>query len=370
MRIALLAHLHHPIAEPFAGGMEMHTHLVADELVRRGHDVTLFARENSSTSARLEPILDDSFVYGAVRHSHSRDEVLDTAMRRALARIEDGGFDLVLNNSLSPLPYRDLAGHPMLTVLHTPPTLEKVNAVIEAPGWEPGPRHAFVAVSRFTAMAWRSLLPEVGVVPNGIDLDQWRAVAGQERGLAVWSARITPEKGLHLAIDAARAAGMHLEFTGIVGDPQYFEDEIRPRTGPDVRYRGHLTHEQLASQMSKAEVFLATPLWDEPFGLAMVEAMACGTPVAALPNGACPEVVLPSGGAVADKASVDGLAAAIDVARTMNRRKVRRHARRYDARTMMNQYEALMLELTGTSQAVSAVESAVGAGPLPDALSA
>lgn len=284
MRIALLAHLHHPIAEPYAGGMEMHTSLVADELVRRGHDVTLFARAGSTTLAQLEPVLGDEFVYGPLRHSHSRDLVLDQAMRRALRRIGQGSFDVVFNNSLNPLPYTELDDYPMLTVLHTPPTLEKVNAVVGRPDWRPGARHSFVAVSKTNARAWRARLPEVSSITNGIRLSQWQPRGTPEKDLAVWSARITPEKGLHLAIDAAREAGMRLEFCGGIGDPAYFEQQIVPRLGPDVVNRGHLNHEELAAMVAGAAVFLATPLWAEPFGLSAVEAMACGTPVAALPT--------------------------------------------------------------------------------------
>nr|WP_269330349.1 glycosyltransferase [Kineosporia babensis] len=325
--------------------MEMHTSLVADELVRRGHDVVLFAREGSRTLAKLQPVLGDDFVYGARRHCDSRDATLDEAMRRALAGIQAGGFDVVFNNSLNPLPYTELEHRPMLTVLHTPPTLEKVNAVIESPDWRPGPQHAFVAVSQFNARAWRSRLPEVSTVPNGIRLEHWRRAGKPTDDLAVWSARITPEKGLHLAIDAARLAGMRVEFAGVVGDPTYYEDEIKPRLGPDVLYRGHLNHQDLAALFARASVFLATPLWDEPFGLSAVEAMACGTPVAALPNGACSEVVLPKGGVVAASSSEIALAWAIERARWLDRDQVHQHAQRYNATTMMNRYEDALRHL-------------------------
>jgi glycosyltransferase involved in cell wall biosynthesis len=345
VRIALLAHLHHPIAEPFAGGMEMHTAMVADELVRRGHAVTLFAREGSRTQARLVPILGADFVYGKVPHSHTRQGILDAAVRRALADLGNGDFDVVLNNSLSALPYHELDAWPMLTVLHTPPTLAGVNAVIEAPGWRPGRRHSFVAVSRHTARSWRSRLPSVSCIPNGVQLERWQPRPGPDPGLAVWSARITPEKGLHLAVDAARKAGLRLEICGSIADPAYFAQHIEPRLGPGVIYRGHLNHQDLAATIARAAVFLATPLWAEPFGLAMVEAMACGTPVAALPNGACTEVVLPAGGVVSAKVSSGSLATAVRAARKLDRARVHRHAQRFDAATMIDRYEDMMLRM-------------------------
>ncbi|MCE0536230.1 glycosyltransferase [Kineosporia rhizophila] len=357
MRVALLAHLHHPIASPFVGGLEMHTSMVADELVERGHDVTLFARESSSTRARLQPILGEDAARSPMWEGHTRDLVVDEAIARAVTAVQAGDFDVVLNNSLNPLPYTELTEQPMLTVLHTPP-LARINAVIESPAWRPGPRHAFVAVSRFTARAWRSRLPEVDTVPNGIYLDHWHTGAPRNPDLAVWSARITPEKGLHEAIDAARLAGMRMEFSGAIGDQAYWENEIRPRLGPDVLYRGHLDHRDLAGLIGRASVFLATPLWDEPFGLAMVEAMACGTPVAAFPNGACREVVLPGGGVVAANTSPIALAWAIERARLLDNAQVHAHAQRYDTKAMMNRYEDLLVHLAGLPASLPEVLSA------------
>lgn len=341
----MLAHLHHRIAEPFAGGMETHTALVADELVRRGHDVTLFAKAGSLSRARVEAILEADFDYLRVRREDGADacdRALDSAVRRALAGIDQGGFDLVFNNSLSPLPYTQLGDRPVLTVLHTPPTLPKVNAVIGQPHWRPGPRHTFVAVSQVNAASWSRVLPRVESVPNGIRVERWPVNRRPEPGLAVWSARITPEKGLHLAIAAARAAGMRLEFSGPVADEDYYRHAVEPLLGPDVVYRGHLDHVQLARHLGRGEVFVSSSIWAEPFGLALVEAMACGTPVAALPSGAAGEVVGAHGGVIAAQAGVAALAEAIRAARGQDRGLVRAHAQTFGAGSMIDRYEQLM----------------------------
>ena len=352
MKVALLAHLHHPIAEPYAGGMESHTAMVARELVRRGHDVTLFAKNGSTSPARLKAILAGSFEFAEVADSNTRDRTLDRAVRRALDEIAQAGFDIVFNNSLSPLPYTELSDWPMITVLHTPPTLEKVNAVIQVPGWRPGPRHVFVGVSEANSLLWRTKLKYVRCISNGIDLHRWSESTEGEANLAVWSARITPEKGLHLAIDAARKARMRLEFCGPIADISYYDTVIAPLLGEDTIYRGHLNHRQLATQLSRATVFLSTSLWAEPFGLALVEAMACGTPVAALPNGAAQEVVNTEGGVIAAEPSVASLVEAIASARGMDRRRVRANARRFDAQTMMDRYENLMHQMTRSPEKI------------------
>ena len=348
MRIAVIAHLHFPIAEPYLGGTEMHTAIVADELVRRGHEVTLFAKGGSRTRASLVPILEESWVFGARPDRAGVDrtqEELLAAVSGAIGEIRSGDFDIVLNNSFGPLPYTMLADWPMLTVLHTPPTLAGVNAVIRRPEWRPGARHAYVGVSEFNAQAWRTVLPTVECVPNGIRLDHWRGTGPVEEGLAVWVGRITPEKGLHQAIAAVRLAGMRLEFSGPISDPDYFHSQIEPELDSDVTYIGHSPHDELANLLARGSVFVASPLWPEPFGLVMVEAMASGTPVAALPYGAAPEVVGQCGGQVATDGSVEGLAEAVKLARDLDRSVVAAHAQRYDARVMVERYEQILTRL-------------------------
>lgn len=349
MKIALLAHLHHPIAEPYLGGTEMHTAVVADELVRRGHEVTLFAQEGSRTSARLVPLVPSDFTFGSMAgpNGDRSEEILVAAVTAAIAQIHDGEYDVVINNSLGPLPYTLLRNHPMITVLHTPPTLEKVLAVITAPGWTPDPRHRYVSVSEHNSAAWRTVLPEVVCVPNGVRLADWSDSGAAEDGLAVWSARITPEKGLHLAIDAVRRAGLRLEFSGPVADRAYVKAEVAPRLGADVTWAGHLGHGALAQHLARGAVFVSSSVWAEPFGLSLVESMACGTPVAAFPTGAAPEIVTRGAGALADGVTTAALADAVEMARWCDRADVRRRAEDFDVQVMIDRYEKLLVDALG-----------------------
>ncbi|MGD8195365.1 glycosyltransferase [Herbiconiux sp. P18] len=368
MRIAILCHLHHPIAEPFQGGTESHTALLADELVRRGHDVTLFAKEGSRTAATVHPLVPSDFEFAFAASPLVRQQqqgFLAEASLHSIELIEQGGFDAVINNSLSSLPYRRLRELPMMTVLHTPPTLTDVNAILDAPGWSPSPLHSYVTVSETNARAWLPRLPQVVSVPNGIPLERWAVDGAREPGVAVWAARITPEKGLHIAISAARAAGFRLRIAGPIADPRYFADEIEPQLAAgDVEYVGHLGHDELPAFYAAAQVFVASPVWEEPFGLSVVEALASGTPVATLPNGAVPELVSaasgPAPGAVAADDSATALAVAIREASLITPEAARARAARYSLERMIDAYEDELLRL------VERASVALGVGE-PDA---
>jgi glycosyltransferase involved in cell wall biosynthesis len=372
MRIAVLCHMHHPIAEPFQGGTETHTAILADELVARGHDVTLFAKEGSETTAAVYPLVpaDFEFVFAASPLVRVQQKgFLAEAVHHSIQIISEGDFDIVINNSLSVLPYTHMRHLPMLTILHTPPTLADVNAIVTSPGWMPSPQHLFVTVSESNAAPWRLILPEVHVVHNGVlprpasaegvtpaDADAAdlaatlsEAVAGfADSGArayapyAAWAARITPEKGLHVAIEAAARAGIELRIAGPIADPRYFEEDIEPLLGRGATYVGHLDSEELDRFLAAASVFVASPLWAEPFGLSVVEALRLGTPVAALPNGALPELISTANGALARDDSAASLGRAIRTARRRDRTRVEASAAPYTVTRMVDGYERLL----------------------------
>lgn len=343
MKIAILAHLKHPIAEPFAGGLEMHTYLLTRALRARGHAVTLFCAIGS------DPAVDPTEIClptGEGGGHLSRDAGIDAAELAAYSRIMDavasGEYDLVHNNSLHILPLRrsERLTVPMLTVLHTPPFDPLAIGVRTA-------ATRFAAVSQTVAGLWHKIVPDLTVIGNGIDLATFPfEPIGSYSPYAIWSGRIVLEKGLHLAIDATRAAGLPLAFAGPRLDAAYWTREIEPRLGPDLIDLGHLSQGELAVHLGQARVAVVTPRWEEPFGLVVAEALACGTPVAGFHRGALPEILDASSGCLAQADDVAALARAIGQASQCDRYACRCRAEAlFDAASMTDRYEVLYREM-------------------------
>jgi len=240
---------------------------------------------------------------------------------------------------------------PMVTTLHTPPFCWLESGIREATA----PMARFVGVSEAMREKWSRVRPIDRVILNGIDLQRfaWR---GEREGPAhlIWYGRIVPEKGLHLALDAAALTGIPLRFAGPILDQAYFDDEIAPRLRADTAYLGHLDHEALSREIGAAAAFVCTPRWDEPYGLVVAEALACGTPVAAFARGAIPEILTPACGALARPDDVIDLARAITEAVGLARAACRARAEEAcDVRRMIGAYEALYLELIESASAGS-----------------
>lgn len=333
LRVALIASARFPISEPFAGGLEAHTWWLAHALQRRGHQVQLFAAPGSDPALGASELPVRRVVLSdAARSDSSMPSALWMEEHHAylglmldLARDGEHRFDIVHNNSLHYLPVAMAAALriPVVTTLHTPPT-PWLESAITAQDSCPV---TFTAVSRFTAGAWRPTVPAARVVRNGIDTDFWKP--GPGGGDLVWSGRLVPEKGPHLAIEAARAAGMPLRIAGPVSDRAYFEDRVAPLLGEDVRYVGHLDRRELADLLGSASAALVTPGWDEPYGLVVAEALACGTPVCGFDRGALSEILTPECGLLAPPGDVDALAELIPRAVKLDRRDARRRAEEF-----------------------------------------
>ncbi|KAK0341063.1 hypothetical protein LTR94_027956, partial [Friedmanniomyces endolithicus] len=167
--------------------------------------------------------------------------------------------------------------------------------------------------------------------------------------------------GLDLAIDAARLAGLPLRIAGPISNPGYFEQFIAPRLDQDVQYMGHLPHRELARLVGGALVALCTPRWEEPYGLVVAEALACGTPVAAFRRGGVPALLSKNCGVLAEPDNVASLASAALAASMLSRQACRAHAERYcDAQRMVDQYEGVYHDIAA-AQACGGPKQAMAA---------
>ncbi len=339
-----MASARHPIIEPFAGGLEAHTSYLAAGLEERGHDVTVFAA-GPDASGEVGPFAEDLTLSAVARGDGSMPEeafmLEHHAYLRLMLRLSASGFDVVQNSSLHYLPVAmsPMLGRPLVTTLHTPPTpwLESAFGCMGQTGTG---QAVCVSVSRANARLWRQSVEVREVIPNGVDTKLWPFSGHPESpDLAVWSGRMVPEKGPHLAALAAREAGLSLRLAGPISDPRYFEEEVTPLLSEDIRYVGHLGHRSLAALVGTAAVCLCTPRWDEPYGLVVAEALACGTPVAAFDRGAVGEILDSETGRLAPPGAVAALAGAALEARKLDRRVCRDRAeRRCSAGAMVDRY--------------------------------
>lgn len=343
LRVCLIASSRFPVAEPFVGGLEAHTHSLARALSDRGHAVSLFAAHGSDSFADAENLdIQDDF-----RSTRTARQDIAAPPERwmeehhaylglclGLAATGRRRFDVIHNNSLHHLPVAMSAAIdlPMVTTLHTPPTPWLESALRFA-----SPHSTFLAVSEYTAAQWASSV-SARVVHNGVDTERWMPGPGGDA--AIWFGRIVPEKAPHVAIAAARAAGMRLHIAGPILDGDYYATRIAPELDDRIRYIGHLDSAALAREVGSSAVTFVTPDWDEPYGLVAAESMATGTPVAAIARGGVPELITTESGRLAAPGDIEGLARAALEAARLSRKRTRAHAlRNCSIETMVDGYE-------------------------------
>lgn len=324
------------------GPWEAATSTLTEALVARGHDVTLFAAGGSATAGTLR-----------VTAPHPYEEApLDVKVWEALhlgaamAAAADGAFDVIHAQCDFPvLPYARLLPVPMVVTLHGLGAPATRDAVL--PIWRTHMDDAhYVAISRADR---HPDLRYAATIHHGLDLDAWPVVLdpGPVAPL-VFFGRSHPEKGPAAAIDAARAAGLPIRLAGIVADLAYHAAEVEPRLdGADAVWVGAVEGAARARFLGAARALLHLIAFDEPFGLSVIEAMVCGTPVIAMRRGSMPELVEEGvTGYLVD--SLEDVPDAIARLASIDRAACASHARAaFGADVMARSYEALYLSLRG-----------------------
>jgi glycosyltransferase involved in cell wall biosynthesis len=285
MRIALIAPLIESVPPRLYGGTERIASYLCEELVAQGHDVTLFASAESVTSARLVPCCEQALRLDP----NVRDVIPYYMLSMNKVRGLASQFDILhfhIDQFHFPV-FRDLS-HKTVTTLHGRqdlPDLKKLYAGF--------PEMPLVSIS----MAQRAPIPDVsfvGNVPHGLPRDLLTPSFNARGGYLAFLGRIAPEKRVDRAIEIARAVGLPLKIAAKVDrvDEEYFHTVIEPLLEqPGIDYVGEIDDRAKSRFLGGARALLFPIDWPEPFGLVMIEAMACGTPVLAFNRGAVAEVI-------------------------------------------------------------------------------
>jgi glycosyltransferase involved in cell wall biosynthesis len=335
MRIAQLAPTYERVPPAAYGGTEHIVHLLTEELVRRGHDVTLYASGDSLTAATLRSVTPQPVRYGDWTDGLKHAEYLQLANAQAcFLDAAAGEFDIVHNHAgIEGLVLAVSSRTPVLTTNHNP-FADEVRSIWDAYPWA---HHAISSASAATFPSRGALPP----IHHGIDVASF-AFGEHPAGYLVFLGRFSPEKGAARAIAAARAAGRPLVLAGKVdtADAAHFAADIKPHIDGDrVRYVGEADFEAKSRLLAGADALLFPIDWSEPFGLVMIEALASGTPVIGLRRASVPEVVEHGvTGFVVD--DVEAMVNAIGRIGEIDRRTCRREAeRRFSVGRMVDDYE-------------------------------
>jgi glycosyltransferase involved in cell wall biosynthesis len=285
MRVAVLSPVWFPVPPRGYGGIEWIVSLLADGLVEAGHEVTLFASGDSRTKARLASVYDVA--------PSEQIGVAQVELRHALTCFARAGEFEVINDHSGP-PAAVIAGAVQTPCVHTVhgPLVGEPGEVYEQIA-RVAPRTRLVSISMKQREPHPNL-PWLANIPNALDFSLY-PVHPHRGDYLLFLGRMNRDKGAHRAIAVATAADLPLKLAGKMREPleqEYFRQFIAPhlRDG-EIEYLGEVTHGEKVELLQNARAVLFPIDWEEPFGLVMIESMACGTPVIATRRGSVPEVI-------------------------------------------------------------------------------
>jgi glycosyltransferase involved in cell wall biosynthesis len=331
MKLAMIAPIAWRTPPRHYGPWELVTSLLTEALVARGVDVTLFATLDSETAARLD---------GVVPRGYEEDRTLDAKVweYRHLAHVFEraGEFDLIHNQADFPAhAFAPLVGTPMVTTIHgfSSPRILPMYKPFED-------RIHYVAISDSDR---HPDLKYAATIHHGIRLDEFAFDPEGSEDLLFFG-RMHPDKGAAEAIAVAEATGRRLNLYGIVQDQGYFDREVVPHLDERIVYHGAVGGEERVRALGSAATLLHLINFDEPFGLSVIEAMACGTPTIAIRRGSMPELIEEGTGMLVD--SVGEAITALTRIEGIDRAGCRRAAEeRFSVETMADRYLALYREI-------------------------
>jgi glycosyltransferase involved in cell wall biosynthesis len=283
LRIALLCPVWFPVPPPRYGGIEAVVAVLAESLAHAGHDVTVFASGDSRTHAKL------SWIYPEAPSDRLGDPLIE--LRHVLSCYERADEFDVVSDHTGPFAAAlgQLSATPVVHTVHGPLDGELGEAYEQIARVS---RVRLISLSRSQRRPHPSL-PWVANCPNAVDLSlfSWSSARGD---YLAFLGRMGPDKGCHHAIEAAQATGLPLKIAAKCREPAeraYFAECVEPHLGGRIEFLGELGHDAKVELLRNAKATLFPIDWDEPFGLVMIESLACGTPVIAVRRGSVPEVL-------------------------------------------------------------------------------
>ena len=329
----MLASIAHSVPPRSYGPWEQVASTLAEGLVARGHDVTLFATADSLTSARLHAKAPAGY-----EEDSSVDAKVFEALHIAAVFERAGEFDVISNQfDFLPLAFSRLTPTPMVTTIHGFSS-ERIVPVFRA----------YDDIAHYVSISDADRHPDLSyaaTIHHGIDVQQFTLGVG-DGGYLLFLGRIHPDKGTREAIEVARRAGLPLVIAGVIQDADYYRRYVAPHIdGVTVSYVGPVGPQERDRLLGNARALLHLINFDEPFGLAVVESLATGTPVIARPRGSMPEIVRSgvTGFLVNDtEAAVD----AVHAVGRIDRAKCRTDTLgRFSADRMVDDYERLFASI-------------------------
>lgn len=334
MKIAQISPIAERVPPKKYGGTERVIHALTEELIARGHEVTLFATGDSRTSAKLEYVFPRGLREARMKDPYGTNSW--TLFNVGLAYDLKDEFDII-HDHLAPLslPTANISDVPVVVTMHGPFTADnrRLFQTLRGP--------SVVTISEAQMYAVPNL-NHAGTVHNGLSMEHYPFGDTPEDYL-LFIGRISIEKGVHFAIDVALQLDMPLIIAAKLEktDQAYFREYVEPRLSEMVRWVGEVDEDERNRLMSKARCLLHPITFREPFGLVLIEAMACGCPVVAFNQGAIPEIIKTgtTGFVVQD---LEAMIDAVDAVRDIDRAACREHAlTNFSAKKMADGYEAV-----------------------------
>jgi glycosyltransferase involved in cell wall biosynthesis len=341
MKIALIAPVNFPISRGSSGGLESFIFELSKGLVELDQDVTLFAPGGSAVpGVKIIPIcergvqVDDDFSLAYTREYIKAEMVYNFRLMRKILSGQGMDYDVYHINTYNIMPIAmqvldDQLYRKCVSTIHTAISgifIRNCREILE----EDISKINFINISDFQAKGAKNLNINCSArIYNGIKLEDFEFDPNPD-GYIGWLGRIVFDKGIGVAAKIASKNNWDFKFAGPIQDKSYFDKQVKPYLSNNINYVNEVFGKDKSDFYKKCAVFVAPIQWDEPFGLTIIEAMACGTPVVAFNRGAMSELIIDGvTGYLVEPGDDEGFAKAVEKAKLLDRKKCREHVEKY-----------------------------------------